>query len=92
MNIEIKSKKLKILGHDYDLLVTNAPILDRGTIATTSVNTLTIEISNIFPLSRHQGYVNVLSISDQVFGASQTSQVREIYHFRYFLLCYCKYE
>ena len=52
MNIEIKSKKLKILGHDYDLFVTNAPILDRGTIATTAVNTLTIEISNIFPLSR----------------------------------------
>lgn len=54
MQIELTNKPFKILGHKYQLQITNIPMLKQSTIATCCSNTLTIEISNIFPQSRQE--------------------------------------
>ncbi len=52
--IKIKNGILKILGHKYKLSSTDKPLLERSTIATICPNTLTIEISSIYPESRQE--------------------------------------
>lgn len=54
MLIELKNRTIKILGHEYELHMTNKPLLERNTVACVCPNTLTIEISNLCPQSRQE--------------------------------------
>lgn len=54
MIIELKDRKIMILGHEYELKITNKPLLERNTVASVCPNTLVIEVSNSTPQSRQE--------------------------------------
>lgn len=50
----LKDRTIKILGHEYQLSMTNKSLIERNTIACICPNTLTIEISTLCPKSRQE--------------------------------------
>ncbi len=54
MQIKLSDRNLKICGHIYTLKFTNRPLLNQATVGTMSANSLSIEISTIFPQSRQE--------------------------------------